>query len=624
MRSGFGILLALLLAEPAAGQTDESKQVEPVVVTATKIDTPTAQLGTSVTVVNGEDIQTYHYPSLSEALRNVTGVEVTQSGGYGKLSTLSIRGANSNQIQILVDGMRVQSPTTGQVDLSDLSPDQISRIEVIRGPQSTLYGADAIGGVVNIITARGAGPFSATVEQSTGNYGTLSTRMSAGGTWKLFDYAFSGSHFESSNQFENASANINAANARIGLSLPGNTTIAFILRYNNNDEGLPIKAVFPPPQPVDPIIDPNQKQRSETLVLSLQATTRPVPWWESRARVSQYNNELHFQDAPDPGFPFENPIVSQINVKRTEAEWINAFFLGTWSTTTLGLEFRHEQGDDVGVFQQSTNTGSVFLEQQVRLWDRLFLSGGFRYENNSQFGPVTTGRGSIAWLIKEWGTKLRGSAGSGFRAPTFNDLFFPNFSNPNVKPERSLSWDAGIDQKLWQDRVRLSLTYFHIDFKDLIQFVPLDVFPFATVGNIGKARSQGVEFTSEVDLRYNLVASAGYTYTNTEDLETGNPLPQVPKNSVNFGLTWEPIPKLTVFTKLYFRSPQFDNFGDIFNPGWTRVDIGGTYQLVGRWGPLESLAVTARVQNLFNAQYAEVHGFPALGTNFLLGLRARF
>src|SRR5262249_7910484 len=210
----------------------------------------------------------------------------------------------------------------------------------------------------------------------------------------------SASHLESNGQFFNDNSNANALNARFGLSLPGQTSVSFVARYDKSDTGLPVKAVFPPLQPVDPIIDPNQKQQSETLVLSLQATTRPVPWWESRVRVSQFNNELHFQDAPDPGFPFENPIVSQVNVKRPGGERVNAFFLGTWSTTTLGLEFRHEEGDNVGVFQQSTSTGSVFLEQQVRLWERLFLSGGFRYENNSQFGPVTTGRGSVAWLIK--------------------------------------------------------------------------------------------------------------------------------------------------------------------------------------------------------------------------------
>ena len=146
----------------------------------------------------------------------------------------------------------------------------------------------------------------------------------------------------------------------------------------------------------------------------------------------------------------------------------------------------------------------------------------------------------------------------------------------------------------------------------------------ASVTNVGKARSQGLEFTSEADLRYNLVASVNYTYTDTEDLDAGNPLPRVPKHSLNVGLSWEPIPKLFVFTKVYFRSQQFDNFGDVFNSGWTRVDIGGTYRMLGRWGLLQALEVTGRVQNLLNEGYAEVRGFPALGTNFLFGLTARF
>src|SRR5262249_47792203 len=151
---------------PAAAQTEDAKRMDPVVVTATRVETPVRELGASVTVVNGEDFQTYHYSSVDEALRNVPRVEVTRSGSLGKLSTLSSRGANSTQVQVLVDGVRVKSPTTGQADLSDLAPDQIERIEIIRGAQSTLYGADAIGGVVNIITRRGQGaPLSGSVHQ---------------------------------------------------------------------------------------------------------------------------------------------------------------------------------------------------------------------------------------------------------------------------------------------------------------------------------------------------------------------------------------------------------------------------------------------------------------------------
>src|SRR5262245_25894398 len=192
-------LVSLSLAAPAAAQMNASptKVVDPVVVTATKIDTPAQQLGASVTVVDGEDFQTYHYPTLDEPLRLVPGVEIRRSGSYGKTTSISIRGANPNQVQVLVDGMRVKSPTLGQAELSDISADSIERIEVIRGPQSTLYGADAIGGVVNIITKRGKGPFSATVEQQVGNYDTYITRANALGVSGPFDYALGVFHLES-------------------------------------------------------------------------------------------------------------------------------------------------------------------------------------------------------------------------------------------------------------------------------------------------------------------------------------------------------------------------------------------------------------------------------------------
>src|SRR3989449_6357784 len=163
MRLGMVVVLAsLTLAAPAAAQMNASpvKVVEPVVVTATKLETPASQVGAAVTVIDGEDFQTYHYPGVDEALRQVPGVEIRRSGTFGKTTSISIRGTNPSQVQVLIDGVRVKSPTTGQAELSDLSPDLIERVEIIRGPQSTLYGADAIGGVVNIITKKGKGPFS--------------------------------------------------------------------------------------------------------------------------------------------------------------------------------------------------------------------------------------------------------------------------------------------------------------------------------------------------------------------------------------------------------------------------------------------------------------------------------
>lgn len=619
-------LLVLVLMAPLAAHAQEPKRVEPVVVTATPVATPAEQLGASVSVVNGEDFQTYHYPTVDEALRSVPGVEIRRSGAYGKTTSVTIRGANANQVQVLVDGLRVKSPTLGQVDLSDISPDLIERIEVIRGAQSTLYGADAIGGVINIITRKGkGGPFQATVQQEVGNYDTLVSRATVYGAWKILNYALSASHFESNGQLQNDETDANAISARIGATLPWNSTLDFVFRYNKNDIGLPVKGVFPGPQPIVPIINRNARSQSETTIFSLEGKTRPVEWWETRGRLARYENSAGFQDPADPGVDFDFPTFSQVNVERREAEWVNSFFIGKWSTSSVGLEHRREIGENRNTYRAVSETRSVFFEQQLRFLDRLFLTGGFRVEDNSVFGTSTSERGSLAFLIKETGTRLRGSAGTGFRAPTFNDLFFPGFGNPDLQPEDSLSYDFGVDQKLWNNRIRLGLTYFQNDFKNLITCCrPHPTAPFGGPFNVGRARSAGIEFTGEVDVLPNLVASLSYTYTDSENLAADRPLPREPRHRWNIGLTWEPISKLSLFTQVHMVGEQFEPFGEVYNSGYTRVDIGGTWRILERAGWLQKLELTARLQNLLNEGYAEVRGFPALGINALVGLRASF
>ena len=618
-----GLAVAATAAAPAAAQ--ETKKVDPVVVTATRVATPAEQLGVSLNVVTEDDFKTYHYTTVDEALRNVPGVEIRRSGSYGKASSISIRGANSNQVQVLVDGVRVKSPTLGQVDLSDLSRDLIDRIEIIRGPQSTLYGADAIGGVINIITKKGKGPFQASVQQEAGNYDTLRSRIQASGAWKSFDYSLSASHFESNGQFQNDGSNVNALNGRLGVSLPLDSSLSFIIRYNKSDIGVPVKGVFPGPQPIDPIINPNAKQQSETTVMLLEAKTRPVTWWESTARISRYENNAGFQDPADPGVTFDFPTFSQINVERREAEWLNSIHLGPWSTSTVGLGYRHEEGDNKGTFRTARHVPSIFFEQQLRFFERLFLTGGFRNEDDSVFGSATTQRGSLAFVVKETGTRIRGGAGTGFRAPTFNDLFFPDFGNPDLQPERSMSYDAGVDQKLWQGRIRLGLTYFRNEFKNLITCcVPIPTAPFGGPVNVGSARSAGIEFTSEADVLPNLVASLNYTYTDTKNVQTRRWLSREPQHRWNIGLTWEPIRRLSLFTQVYVVTQQWETVGEVYNSGYTRVDLGGTYRVLEKYSWIQGVDLTLRVQNLLNEGYAEVRGFPALGANVLVGLRAGF
>jgi len=622
--------VALLAAAPAVAE--ETQQAEPVLVTATRTETPAGQLGAAVTVITGDEIDTRRYPTVDEALRMVPGLELRRSGSFGKTTSLSIRGANPNQVQVLVDGVRVKGTTTGLAELSDLSPDMIERIEVIRGPQSTLHGADAIGGVVHIITRRGRGPLSAWTTQEVGNYDTLRSAAGASGAKGILDYSLGLSHLESNGQFTNDGLNQDSVSARFGLSLPGQTTVSLATRWNQTNVGLPIEFVGTP-APIVPTIDPNTKQESETWTLGLTAHTRPVSWWGSEFRLGRYWNKTAFIDPADPfacppatfGPPCDFP--GTFEAERREVEWLNHFHIGTWSTSTFGVEYRHERANVQGTsgFGEVTETVSGLFQQQFRFFDRLFMSAGVRVEDNTVFGRSVTERGSLAYHIKEWGTRIRGGAGSGFRAPTFNDLFFPGFSNEELLPEKSFSYDFGVDQNFWSNRVRLGLTYFQTKFTNLIACcVTLPTFPFVTTGNIGRARSAGIEFTSEVDVLDNLTAAVNYTYTDTENLLTDRPLPREPRHRWNIRLAWEPWKRWLLWTEVHAVTRQWEPVGEVYNSGHTRVDLGTTVRVLERWGHLKYVDLTGRVQNLLDEAYAEVRGFPALGITGIVGVRVAF
>ncbi len=625
-------LIVMLLAASVVW-AQEARRLEPVVVTATKIETPQEELGATVTVITEDDLKTYHYESVGDALRQVPGIEIQRSGSLGKLTDMRIRGSSTSQVQVLVDGVRVKPPTIGTVDLSDLSIDQIERIEIVRGPQSTIYGADAIGGVVHIITKRGQGPFSATASSEAGNYDTLRHRLGFGGSYGLLDYAMTGSWLESNGQFKNDNSDQRAVTARVGLALPANGRLSLSARYNRTFNGLPVDTTIP----TSPffLLDPDTTQLSETTIVSLQWTQRPVPWYELSLRFGQLWSHLGFQDLFTPGDvaagnfdAFDSR--SHINPRRREAELINSFHLGKWNTLSVGLEHRREEGqslltgvlapDDRVAFTKKIDVGSVFIQDELRLFDRVFLSGGRRVEDNNAFGSATTHRAGVAVVVRETGTKLRGTWGEGFRAPTIFDLFFPGGSNPKLKPERSESWDAGVDQKLWRNRIRLGATYFENKFSDLIQF---DLVTFQPE-NVAKARTEGVEFASAVDILDNLFFTGNYTYTNSKNLNTGQPLRRVIPHRYNFGVTWDPIRALSLFTQVNVVSGQFEREGFPRNPGYHRIDVGGTYRLAEKRGPFPGLDLIARVNNATDARIFEAFGFRALGINALAGLQARY
>jgi vitamin B12 transporter len=626
---GWGIAGALLAgvtvgaaeAQPPAGgpASGEVRRADPVVVTATRSEQGLEQIGASVTIVPEEVLEAQQYRAVEEALRAVPGVDVQRSGSPGKLTTIRIRGANATQVQVLIDGIRVKSLTSGDFDFADLPLDDIERIEVVRGPQSTLYGADAVGGVVNIITRRGRGKPSAFADVEGGNYGTFRVRAGASGAVGPWSGSLGASWLTTEGQFDNDEQRLTSINGRVAYALPNQGELALIGRYSDGHRGLPFATVFPD-------FDPNREQDDRFALASLEWRQPWTAWYETTLRGSWVSSDLTFRD-PDSLFEPR----SDISTDRGELDWLNVVKLGTVDTVTAGVEYRHEKGVNQGTFSETTHSWAFFLQNELRLWDRLFLTAGVRYDDNSAFGHETTWRAAVSYLIKETDTRLKGSWGQGFRAPTFNELFFPAFApcppfgNTALQPETSDSWDAGVEQHLWERRIRLAATYFRSEFHDLIQTALVDPVNFCfQAQNVGRARSQGVEAEASVSPLPGLVLGLAYTYTDTEDLDTGQELRRVPRNSLALTAIYEPLRGLTLSGELYVLSSQFEGAGVPRNPGYTVVNVGASYRLPWRWRWLRDVVLHVKVNNLFNADYSEVAGFPALGTQVVGGVRATF
>ena len=577
------LLLTLLTPAPAA-LAQPAQPIDPVVVTATKVETPAERLGASVTVVTEEEIRALNISKIEEALRMVPGVEIQRSGGLGKATSIRIRGANSNQVQVLVDGMRVKSPTLGSMDFSELSLDAIDRIEIVRGPQSALHGADAIGGVVNIILRKGQGTPHGSVSVEGGSYETVRETANLQGAFERFNFNLSGSHYDTRGhlrRFDNDDSEQYAFGGRIGYDLPWNAELSLSGRYSKTSIDVPVDTTFP-----RTVFDPNSQQQTETYLYNLAYKQKVFDWWRTSARYGQWWNNQGFQDPPPPG-TFST--IAQIDTRRREFELINSFDLASFDTFTVGVEHRNERGRNRGTFRQEINTISVFGHDEIRLFDRFFVVGGLRYEDNDVFGTALTPQVSAAFLIKETGTKLRGAWAKGFRAPTINDLFFPDFRNVALKPERSESYEFGADQKLFTNRLRFGFTFFHNQFQDLIQFVfnpgNNTFLPF----NVGGAESEGVETYVQVEPLDWVLAWVNYTYTHTEDITTQLPLRRFARHLWNTGVQVTPLPKLSLFAQAHVTSSQFESEAQGKNPGYHRIDVGGTYRLWGRAGKLERL-----------------------------------
>ncbi len=631
------------VASPGTSQTEPAK-LAPVVVTATRIEQPLSQIGTTVTVVDQSQIQSQKIQSVDNVLRQVPGVVVLQGGSPGTETDVMIRGASAPQTLIMIDGVEVNTGASGLFDIANLTTDNLSRVEVVRGAGGSLYGSQAIGGVVNILSQEGEGAPKMSIQSEGGNRATQRQVLTTSGAEGNLGFSGGLSYF-STEGFQQINDNSDdlSGSSRLDYHLDEKTTIRGFARYYRSNVSLPDFTIF------TGALNPTAHQRDEFMLFKGEIERQFSEKLTARISGSFVRNEVRLNFPPYAGNTgFE---LSEVDRIPEETRGANAEAVYSWCEgwrTLAGFDFKSRwlRTSDVSVFTTPPPSISAFsatreeyagyVEQEASAFNgHLLGTGGFRVDGNSQFGEEVSPSWSVAIPLQEIGTTFRGSYSEGFRAPAFDELYFPFFGNPNLDPEISSEYDGGFTQT-FGEMVSFTATYFSRRVHDLIVTVPVPVSktnPFGSMaGNAGRVDVQGVELVPSLGPFYGFSLSGGFTVLDETHVGTAEPL-RVPKRSA-FGLaqyerkeTLLPRDKTTLSFAYTFVGDRDDitPAGTIRNHvGYHRFDASAVYEAGEVWKRISNEQVFARVSNVFDRNYSEEFGFPSPPVNFVAGIKLEF
>jgi vitamin B12 transporter len=634
-----------------AEEAPEEATAEAVVVTATKTETPITEVASSVYVIDSKTIEDKKATTVLEVLRDAPGLQVVQSGGLGGQTSVFLRGGNSDYTLVLIDGVRVNDPTNGSFDFANLTTDNIERIEVIYGPQSTLYGSDAVGGVIQIITKKGKGTPHGYVFGEGGSFGTFRQGGGFSGDTGPLDYSFEASHiktngiskadarpkFSTAGNSERDGYDNLALSSRIGMKFleDGRIDLAtrFLLSQTALDGSDPFTGL--------PVDDPNLEQLSRQLTSSIVVTKRITDWWQPRIEISLNANTVKDHDPinpfvqTDPHEPYDGCISlgyvcvnnnSSTITHQRFADWQNTFNIAPSEVIVAGYEYYRQEGS-IRTFassftssQPGATTGfditngnhALYFQLQHDIAKQFFATTGIRHEMNTHFGEKTTYKLDLAYLLPVLESKIHANYGTGFHAPTMNDLFFPGFSNKNLKPENSESYEIGFSLSPIKNVLSMGATYFYNNYTNLIAFDPLLFIPV----NVARARSQGVSLDATATPIREVSLKANYTYLWAENLDAKQDLLRRPHNKVNILLDVVPIDRLHINTDIQYVSSRADFDGRV-----------GAYALVGvavTYDVMKHVQVYAKIDNLLDRDYEEINGYGTVGRSVYGGARVSF
>ncbi len=609
--------------------------VAELVVTATRTAQPIEKVGASVTVITQPAIEASQATSVVELLAQQPGVSFTRNGGPGETTSINIRGAETQHTVVLIDGVKLNDPssTQGGFNSGNLLIGDISRIEVLRGAQSTLWGSQAIGGVVNIVTADPTTPFESSVDVEGGARKTGYLRAGVGGASDKITWRLAGGYYTTDgvsaykygtekDGYQNAGA---SGRVRVQLAENVSAEVRSVYSKGKNDfDGFNV--------------DDSEFGRTKELVVytGLNFTLLDGRW----------NNRLGYaytdtdRENINPARPTV-PLTFDAAGKNKRWEYQGVFEINDAWSATFGAESEKSnmrtRSPSVSTPNPAFATGkvgvdSVYGQVQAEVIKGLTLTAGLRYEDHDTYGSHTLGQASAAYALNDGATVLRASFGQGFRAPGLYELF-SQYGNTVLSPEEFDSWDAGVEQRFFGGKAKASATWFHREADNEIRFfsctggadplcAPGGVPRFGYYANVLKTKAEGLELIGEVKPISALTITGNYTYTDAETdsgAAKGKQLTRRPKNMGNLSATYRwPVGLSTGVAVRYVGKTYNNDTNTQVVKGYTLVDLRASYPIN------KTLEVYGRVENAFDKDYQTILNYGAPGRGAFVGLRARF
>lgn len=618
-------------ADAAVAQQSAAVVLPETVVTATRDKEKTERLANSITVVDQQEIQRRQYKTVQDILNDVPGLAASQSGAFGKSGALFIRGTNANHALVLIDGLRANDPgsANGTFNFAHILADMVERVEIVRGPLSTLYGSDALGGVVNVITRKGKGRPSAALNLEGGSFNTLAGSAAVQGAIERFNFNVGLAGFRTDGisatpksqrlpgmKGEDDPYRNLTLNARLGMEVSDNFEVSLFGRY------VATKSQY------DnwPVEDPNLRENTEQFYgRALGELWLMDGRWKQSFGLGYVHVHRRDLDDPDTFNPFPAAFDSKRTGKRLKGDWQNDVQVSEIWKLTFGVEGEKEWYDsDIDGFaiKADATTLGAFLQSRLTLMDRVFLTLAARLDHHSEFGVYPTFSAGLAYLHRETDTKLKASIGTAFKAPTLDQLYgaIPAYGfsgNPNLDPEKSVGLDIGFEQKLFDGRLQFGSTFFRNWLRDLIDFNT----SFSTLVNVDRVNTWGLESFVAVQPLPWLTARVDHTWTHAEDRATGQQLARRPRHKITAAIDLTPIEKLTLGFSVTWNDDRVDflpSFATGINPGYTVARFTASYQVT------EQFQIYGRIENAFDEKYDDPAGFAQPGFAAYVGTRMTF